>query len=145
MLQPKAFVHDKTTLGLVRFGNGCLCLMMEPISGHVSKGGRSGLSGPFPVKRSEIVPATEKDFEEFKVQSHPSWFIELSYDKCGALIHAVGTLMISRDLCSGAVLDGESDKDLVDLMMHDGLDGVEAEEMLLVPISQAINFNHLDV
>jgi hypothetical protein len=48
----------------------------------------------------------------------------------GAFLVALGTVMARQDLLADAALDGNSDDDLVDIMMENGLDATVAGRFL---------------
>ena len=64
----KAYVHKETTLGVLYPNN-----LMGVLSGKPQFGGKQFPDEPFTVSLEDIRPATQKDFEYFRVQFHPDY------------------------------------------------------------------------
>lgn len=64
----KAYVHNETTLGILYPDN-----IMSVLSGKPQFGGKQFPDEPFNVSPEEIRPATEKDFDYFRVEFHPDY------------------------------------------------------------------------
>jgi hypothetical protein len=63
----------------------------------------------------------------------------IGFDKYGALLAAVAHVMMTQNVSAVAARAGHYDEQLVAHMVGNGLDGVEAQRMLEVELSEAVN------
>lgn len=66
--------------------------------------------------------------------------MSMTYQEIGALLSAVGEIMLQRNLCAEAVLDGDSDDDLIAIMIGHGIEEGRARELCRVDLAEAVQF-----
>jgi hypothetical protein len=64
----------------------------------------------------------------------------IKYREIGALLIAVGNVMILRGLCAEATQDGNSDDELVGFMMMRGIEEERAREIIRLDLKHAVSF-----
>lgn len=68
MKYQKAYVHKETTLGILYPEN-----TMSVLAGKPQLGGKVFPDEPFTVSAKDIRPATQRDFNYFRVEFHPDY------------------------------------------------------------------------
>lgn len=65
---------------------------------------------------------------------------DFTYEEIGAFLIAIGSVMANHNICAGAANDGESDIEIMEILVKQGIDEDRIRDVVAMPIQFAINY-----